>query len=58
MLSIAGIAMLFFVFVHNGLIPFYAKYCIADSVVNANGETEFVVTGKLFGFECQLYLRK
>lgn len=51
MLSIAGIAMLFFVFVHNGLIPFYAKYCIADSVVNANGETEFVVTGKLFGFD-------
>ncbi|MBO4333585.1 MAG: MFS transporter [Paludibacteraceae bacterium] len=46
-LSVAGIAMLFFVFVHNGLIPYYAKYCVAD--MDANGNP--VVSGTLFGFE-------
>lgn len=50
-LTVAGIAFLFFVFVHNGLVPYYAKYYVADSVINANGETEFVVNGTLFGFQ-------
>ena len=46
-LSVAGIAMLFFVFVHNGLIPYYAKYCVAD--MQPDGTP--VVSGTLFGFE-------
>ena len=46
-LSIAGIAMLFFVFVHNGLIPYYAKYCVAD--MDAEGNP--VVNGTFLGFE-------
>lgn len=50
-LSIAGIAMLFFVFVHNGLIPYYAKYCVADYAIDANGQEMFSVTGTLFGFQ-------
>ncbi len=50
-LSVAGIAFLFFVFVHNGLVPYYAKYYVADSVINANGETEFVVNGTFLGIQ-------
>lgn len=51
-LSIAGIAMLFFVFVHNGLVPYYAKYCLADySIDPATGEEVFSVSGTLFGKE-------
>ncbi len=48
MLSIAGIAMLFFVFVHNGLIPYYAKYCVADYSI-VDGKEVFSVSGTLFG---------
>ena len=49
-LSVAGIAMLFFVFVHNGLVPYYAKYCLAEYTVDpATGEEVFNVTGSLFG---------
>ncbi len=47
-LSIAGIAMLFFVFVHNGLIPYYAKYCVADYSI-VDGKEVFSVSGTLFG---------
>lgn len=51
-LSIAGIAMLFFVFVHNGLIPYYAKYCLADfSIDPETGKEVFAVSGTLFGME-------
>ncbi|MBO7606417.1 MAG: MFS transporter [Paludibacteraceae bacterium] len=50
MLSIAGIAMLFFVFVHNGLIPYYAKYCLADYNI-VDGKEVFTVSGTLFGIK-------
>lgn len=48
MLTIAGIAFLFFVFVHNSLVAYYAKYYVADTVINAKGEAEFVINSKLF----------
>ncbi len=49
-LTVAGIAFLFFVFVHNGLVAYYAKYYVADTVI-VDGQTEFVVNGTLFGFQ-------
>lgn len=33
-LTVAGIAFLFFVFVHNGLVPYYAKYYVADTKIH------------------------
>lgn len=33
-LTVAGVAFLFFVFVHNGLVPYYAKYYVADTNIH------------------------
>lgn len=49
MLTIANISMLFFVFVHNGLIAYYAKYYLADSYDTVNDVAVFNAT--LFGFQ-------
>jgi len=51
-LSVAGIAMLFFVFVHTGLTTYYAKYYLADfSVDPISGEEVFKVSGTFFGIQ-------
>ena len=50
-LTIAGIMLLVFVFCHNGLIAYYAKYYIASMSLNEAGETVFSVNGKFLGFE-------
>jgi GPH family glycoside/pentoside/hexuronide:cation symporter len=50
-LTVAGIMLLVFVFCHNGLIAYYAKYYIASMSLNEAGETVFSVSGKFLGFE-------
>lgn len=56
-LTVAGIMMLVFIFVHNGLTTYYAKYYVAQMVesgqVDEAGKPviEFVVNGKFLGFE-------
>lgn len=50
-LTIAGIMMLVFIFCHNGLTAYYAKYYIATMSQNEAGETVFHVAGKFLGFE-------
>lgn len=50
-LTIAGIMLLVFVFCHNGLIVYYAKYYIASMSLNEAGETVFNVNGKFLGLE-------
>lgn len=49
-LTIAGIAMLFFVFVHNGLCTYYAKYCVANAQQSGD-EVVFVVNGTFLGMQ-------
>lgn len=49
-LTIAGIAMLFFVFVHNGLCTYYAKYCVAEAK-EIDGVLKFVVNGTFLGMQ-------
>ena len=45
LLTISGIMLLFFVFVHNGMIVYYAKYYVATCL----GENQFEISGKVFG---------
>ena len=51
-LTIAGIAMLVFIFVHGGLTAYYAKYYVADIVADPTAEDgiRFVVNGTFLGF--------
>lgn len=51
-LTVAGIAMLVFIFVHNGLTAYYAKYYVADIVSDPTAEdgVRFVVNGTFLGF--------
>ncbi len=46
LLTVAGIMLLFFTFVHNGMIVYYAKYYVATFVE----ENQFEISGKVFGF--------
>ena len=45
LLSIAVVMLSFFIFVHNGMIVYYAKYYVATCV----GENQFEISGKMFG---------
>jgi len=50
-LTIAGIMLLVFIFCHNGLIVYYAKYYVATMSQGADGEVIFNVSGKFLGME-------
>ncbi len=50
-LTIAGVMLLIFVFCHNGLTLYYAKYYVATMSQGAGGEVLFNVSGKFLGYE-------
>jgi GPH family glycoside/pentoside/hexuronide:cation symporter len=50
-LTVAGIMMLVFIFCHNGMTAYYAKYYIASMSLNEAGEVVFNVSGKFLGME-------
>jgi GPH family glycoside/pentoside/hexuronide:cation symporter len=46
LLTVAGIMLLFFQFIHAAIIPYYAKYYVATFT----GENQFEISGTVFGF--------
>lgn len=52
-LTVAGIMMLVFIFVHNGLTAYYAKYYVAHMVADPSQPegVRFIVDGNFLGFK-------